>query len=97
MHIENIITPTANNANNLQSSKNFWKFIKHQKKDFSGIPSLKVNGKFISDPKEKANALNLQFKSVFTQETDYQEPQKILSPEIPDITITTQGVLNLLR
>ena len=41
--------------------------------------------------------MNLQFKSVFTQGTDYQEPQKILSPEMPDITITTQGVLNLLR
>ena len=53
-HIENIITPTANNANNLQSSKNFWKFIKHQKKDFSGIPSLKVNGKLISDPQRKS-------------------------------------------
>ena len=41
--------------------------------------------------------LNLQFKSVFTQETDYQVPQKIISPQMPDITITTQGVLNLLR
>ena len=41
--------------------------------------------------------MNLQFKSVFTEETDFQSQQKNLKPGMPDITITTQGVLNLLR
>ena len=46
--------------------KKFWKFIKHQKTDYSGVAPLKVNGKLINDPKEKAEVLNEQFQSVFT-------------------------------
>ena len=57
----------------------------------------KVNGKLIIDPKQKADALNSHFKSVFTEETDFQIPSKRLAPEMAGIIISTPGVSNLLR
>ena len=36
-------------------------------RDYVGIASLKYNGKMITDPKEKADALNKQFESVFVK------------------------------
>ena len=77
--------------------KKFWKFIKHQKKDYTGITSLKVNGKLTTDSKQKADALNFHFHSMFTSETEFQIPARRLCPEITDINITAPGVLNLLR
>ena len=56
-----------------------------------------MNGKLIIDPKQKADALNSQFKSVFTEETDFQIPSPRLAPEMADIIISTPGVSNLLR
>ena len=56
-----------------------------------------MNGKLIIDPKQKADALNSQFKSVFTEETDFQISSKRLAPKMTDIIISTPGVSNLLR
>ena len=44
-----------------------WSMVKRIKKDSSGVGPLKVDGKLISDSKEKANVLNDQFKSVFNE------------------------------
>ena len=96
-HIENIVTPNENDTNSFSCMKIFWKFIKHQKTDYTGITSLKVNGKLTTDSKQKANALNSHFHSVFTSETEFQIPTKRLAPAMEDITISTSGVLNLLR
>eukprot|EP00057_Strongylocentrotus_purpuratus_P016740 XP_011671214.1 PREDICTED: uncharacterized protein LOC105441623 [Strongylocentrotus purpuratus] len=48
--------------------KRFWQFIKHNRTDSDGFAGLKSDGLLISEPAEKADALNRQFKKVFTQE-----------------------------
>ena len=66
--------------------------------DHNGVSPLKVDGILVNDPKGKAEALNKQFKSVFTNETDFtpnqQHPQY---PFITPINITSPGVLKLLQ
>jgi hypothetical protein len=80
-----------------ESSKKFWTHMKCLKKDTVGIPTLKKNGKLESDNKIKANILNDQFKSVFTQESDTLPHLPLGSiPSIPDFTISTHGVNKLL-
>ena len=56
------------------SPKRFWSYIKSLKVDNIGIPTLNNNNKLESDNRLKAEILNSQFKSVFTQE-NVQLPQ----------------------
>ena len=72
--------------------KRFWKFIKCKTTDLNGVACLKVDGKLINEPKLKAEALNRQFQSVFTNETEFitQSPRR--APSMPNIHITTSGV-----
>jgi len=59
---------------------------------------MKVNGRLVTDAREKAEALNNQFESVFTRETACTidlPPSNI--PSIPDIQITAPGVFKLLK
>ena len=80
--------------------KKFWSFIKHNRKDNIGISTLKKNGQKISDPKDKADILNHQFKSAFTCETSVPEdilPENSPHPPMPDITFTIPGVQKLLQ
>ena len=44
-----------------ESCKWFWFLIKSLRKDYSGIASLNVNGTCLTDPMDKAEALNKQF------------------------------------
>ena len=48
------------------------KIHKKQKTDHEGVSTLKCGGKLINEPKEKAEALNTQFQSVFTKETPFK-------------------------
>ena len=48
--------------------KRFWSLIKHQRKDFSSIISLEVDGQCITSPQEKAETLNNQFFTFFKDE-----------------------------
>ncbi|VDH94891.1 Hypothetical predicted protein [Mytilus galloprovincialis] len=74
--------------------------------DYSGITSLKQNGKLITDTKEKFDALNRQFnQSVFSEpnkitatefENNQYMQQKTAYPTMPDINITIQGISKLL-
>jgi hypothetical protein len=50
------------------SLKKFYSYIKSLKVDSIGIPSLKQDGRLLSDNQSKAKILNDQFKSVFTCE-----------------------------
>ena len=52
--------------------KRFWRFIKHNRTDSTGIAELKAEGVTVSDPTGKAEALNNQFKSAFTTEPKSQ-------------------------
>ena len=65
--------------------KRFWSFIKAIKQENIGIPTLRVNDQPIINDRNKANALNNQFSSVFTQEK-HPIPQiapSILTPTSP--------------
>ena len=50
--------------------------IKRLKQDYSGVSSLKHNGKLVIDSIGKAEVLNTQFQSVFTQDPDGDPPSK---------------------
>ena len=60
-----LATQCLNLANN---SKRFWTFLKNRKTESSNIAVLKAHGIAAIDSKVKANILNEQFKSVYTNE-----------------------------
>lgn len=60
-YVSHLIDPHINN-------KKFWSHIKSCHKDYTGISTLIVEGNTITDDLDKANALNNQFISAFTQE-----------------------------
>ena len=47
----------------------FWKHIKSLRKDHVGVSTLSSGGKQVTDSFEKAELLNSQFHSVFTDES----------------------------
>ena len=79
--------------------KCFWTYIKKIKKEDMGVADLKVNNRYIRDPKGKAEALSNQFSSVFTHEdrSAIPEPEGVSIPPLPDLTIYKEGVLKLLQ
>ena len=48
------------------NNKPFWKYIKARQNDNIGVAAIKNNGILYHDSKTKAELLNHQFKSVFT-------------------------------
>ena len=82
------------------NNKRFWSYVKSKGQESSGIPPLKSKDGFLkSDSYNKAEILNEQFRSVFTEEDLTNIPDKGQSPFIPmkNILITNQGVLKLLQ
>ena len=81
-----------------ESPRKFWQFINSQKKDSGGIPTLETEGGLATDSRAKAEALNKQYQSVFTQKDLSNSPDKGTSPysSMPNITFTTEGIENLL-
>ena len=79
------------------STKPFWRYVKSLRRDNSGISPLKQNGK-LHDSKDKAEILNNQFKSVFTQPSasEIPEPQGPRAPILPPLVINYNGVYKLL-
>ena len=97
-YVESIITPLETEKN--KSNKRLFTYLKHAKKDSAGVGTLKQNGHTLIEPKDKANALNHQFESVFTQEEPIGDdlrgvPQQY--PEAEDITVIPNGVTKLLK
>ena len=80
-------------------SKPFWRYVKAQRQDNSGVSPLLKEGTLHNDNFEKAQILNDQFSSVFTRENDSDIPH--LSgpdyPSISDLHISTEGLEKLLR
>ena len=78
--------------------KTLYKFIKNSRTDNSGVATLTQDGKTLTSPKDKANALNQQFSSVFSPISDYipnlGQPK---APKIKDIVISPSGVAKLLK
>ena len=89
------------------SKKKFWSFIKAKKAEGMGVSPLKDAGKLITDPREQAQILNNQFRSVFSprhtitaEEFELHCPPQSGLPDIPtcsDINITEEGVRKLLQ
>ena len=97
-YAEKIITPDSQDE--YKGMKRFWKFIKYNKTDSCSISQLKKQGKSITDPENIADALNQQFESVFTRETDVPGdilPDTSHHPQMPDILFTLPGVLKLFE
>ena len=93
-YVTDIVCPTLETK-----PKTFWSFIKNLKRDQSGVSPLKENGTIHSDSKTKAEILNRQFESVFSNEDLSNIPSKGDSPHssMPCITITTPGVTKILK
>ncbi|XP_076434604.1 uncharacterized protein LOC143274619 [Babylonia areolata] len=60
-HVEGLISDEGENQTT--SKKKFWSFIKARRTEGVGVFPLKEAGKLISDPKERAQILNIQFHS----------------------------------
>ena len=92
-YINNLISP-EDEGSQQQSQKRFWSYIKSLKHDHNNITALSTTDGIVTDDLQKANALNLQFKSVFTEERHGPFPNKGPSPHpvMPDINVTTSGI-----
>ena len=67
-------------------------------KDRAGIAPLKFNGMTISSSEDKAEVLNNQFYSVFTDEDISHIPEVLYSfPDMPGISFNTEGIYKLLN
>ena len=78
--------------------KSLYKYVKNSRTDNNGVSTLEENGRSFSTPKEKANALNRQFSSVFSPISDSVPdlgPAK--APSIPDIVFEVNGIKKLLK
>ena len=80
------------------NQKRFWSFIRSQRKEMSGIPALEAEGEIYSTDRGKAQALNAQFVSVFTQPGSTSLPDKgpSLYQDIPDLDIGLQCIVKQL-
>jgi hypothetical protein len=59
--------PTTPEPKSRGLNKKFWSFIKHRRTESCGISPLKDQGKLHTDPQSKAEILNKQFQSAFSQ------------------------------
>ena len=86
--------------------KRFWTYMKHQRSGTVGIPPLKAQGRLITDPKLKAEALNSQFNKAFSDGRTYTAEEFAAKCTMPDkaedyppmaeITVTARGIEKLL-
>ena len=83
-----------------QPKKSVWSFIRRNRTERVNVAALKcpTSGSLITDAIGKADNLNQQFQSVFTQETplttEHDKPQ--LFPDIGEMVFTEPGVKKLL-
>lgn len=79
--------------------KCMWRFIKNKKCDSVGVAALKKEDLLHSNPSAKADILNEQFCSVFTEEDLDNLPDlgESLYPNMPGIVIVTAGVRKLMK
>ena len=85
---------------NDKSNKKLWTYIRSKNQENVGISDLKKGDTIIQEPKAKADVLNEQFSSVFSNPTPkiINESSEIKNnyPQMKPITITKNGVLKLL-
>ena len=86
-----------------ENKRQFWKYVKAKKKDANVISTIMVDGAPLSDTISKAEALNNQFKSVFTQEDTDNIPTMTTTadtgnpfPNMPEISFSLHGIQQAL-
>ena len=82
-------------------NKKLWAYIRSKRQENLGIPDLKPHdsNRLIQDPKDKANLLNTQFSSVFSNpepKIQHNIAIKDRYPEMQPIKVSKAGVLKLL-
>ena len=83
-----------------ENPKRFWSFIKSKRQEGTGVSELVNKDGFLqSNTTAKAEILNEQFHSVYTQEDTGTIPNKGPSPHpsMHDITVNLNGVKKLLK
>ena len=97
--VDNIIEVGDTDQDQQLKQKRFWSYIKSIRKDTGGVAPLKENGRLNADPKDKANILNRQYESTWTQEDthDIPSPDGEPYPPMKDVHVSTEGVTKLLQ
>ena len=81
-----------------ESHKRFWSLIKNLRKDYSGIASLNVDGTCLTNPMDKAEALNKQFLTFFTNEDRYVPTlESSPFPNIQELYFSIDGISCILN
>lgn len=82
-----------------EKPKTFWSYVKLMRTENLGIPTLRTPSKLCATDKDKAQALNEQFQSVFNPCVSDNIPDKGVSPypSIPDLIIHHEGVVKQLK
>ena len=99
-YIESTLTTNDDeNQKPYEGMKKFWQFIKLNRNEQQGVPTLKANGKVSITATDRANTLNNQFQSVFNAQEIPQEDllQNSTHPTSGNIEITSIGIEKLLR
>ena len=85
------------------NKRQFCKYIKAKKKDTNVISTIMADGSPLSDTIRKAEALNNQFRSVFTQEDTDNIPTMTTTadignslPNVPEISFSLNGIQQAL-
>ena len=98
-YINNIIEVNEDLDERPSKQKRFWSYIKSLRKDNTGISPLKDKGRLFNAPKDKANILNRQYQSTFTQENTNQVPSPSGTPypDMEEIQVDEDGTRKLLQ
>ena len=103
LRLETILTSTTllnlMNKTTVNKQKCFWSYIKSLRKDNIGILPLKDKGRLFNAPVDKANILNCQYQSTFTQENTDHVPSPT-GPPYPDkeeIQVEKEGIRKQLQ
>ena len=93
-YISEIVAASLND-----SPKSFWSYIRALYKEETGIPTLRTNsGLPATSDCAKANVLNEQFQSVFTDEDMQNLPScKKLFPDMTETNFDLDGVIKQLQ
>ena len=80
------------------NNKRFWSLVKQLRKNHQSVATLCVKNELKTSSLSKADALNQQFYSVFTQENNYIPSVSFPKyPNMAKIDFTTQGIVKLLH